>query len=221
MSLRAALLALSLLALTAPAARAADGDASRLRARLDAGTYAQVAATIDSARAAHLPGGPLIATALEGSSKKAPGPRIVLAVRRHAAALGVARDALDGSASEAELVAGAGALLAGVPPDSLSRLRLARPHESLVVPLVVLADLVARSVPAPAASEAVLAATRAGARDADLLQLRERVERDIRAGTAPAEAARLQSRGFPAGPPSGPSHSPRRGSRLTGEGSHP
>jgi hypothetical protein len=195
--------------------RGAGAAESSLATRLDAATYAQVSTIIESAKLAHLPADPLVAIALEGASKHASGPRIVTAVRRHAAALGEARDALGAGSSEAELVAGAGALLAGVPRDSLASLRIARPGKSLVIPLVVLSDLVARSVPAPAASQAVLVATRAGARDEELMRLRERVESDIRAGAAPAEAAALRARGLvTASSRENSEAAPRPGSRI-------
>jgi len=105
-----------------------------------------------------------------------------------------ARDALGRDSRETEIVVGAGALLAGVPADSLASLRAALPGRSLVVPLVVMADLLARRVPAPTASNAILAASRAGVRDAELLKLRARVEEDIRAGTPPGTAATLRGR---------------------------
>lgn len=183
-------LAMIILALAGPAS----ADDARLRARLDPETLGQVEAIVASASRSGLPTAPLVATALEGTSKRAPGPRIVLAVRRHAAALSAARDAFGDRASESELVAGAGALLAGLDPDTLVRLRDARPRQSLVIPLVVLSDLLARSVPAGAAARAVLGATRAGARDGDLLKLRQRIEQDIREGASPAEAAAARAR---------------------------
>jgi hypothetical protein len=169
-------------------------DEPSLQGRLDPQTAAAVREVLEQARAAGLPVAPLIAKALEGATKKAAGPRIVQAVRRHADALGQARDLLGAQSSEGEIVAGAGALLGGIPGDSLARLRAARPSESVVVPLVVLADLVARRVPPGTASNAVLAAARAGIRDADLMTLRARVEHDIRAGAAPATAASVRSR---------------------------
>lgn len=166
----------------------------RLSARLDAGAAAEVQQLVDAARADGLPTEPLISKALEGDAKGASSERIVAAVRAQSAALGEARTALGVASTEAELVAGAGALLAGVPRDSLARLRATRPGKPLVVPLVVIADLMARRVPGDAAATAVIAVTRAGARDADLLRLRERVERDIAGGMTPATAALSRAR---------------------------
>ena len=195
-------------------ARAAD---SRLAARLDAETAARVQQVVDEAVSRGLPAGPLISKALEGAAKRAPAERILAAVRAQAAALVEARAALGDSSSEPEIVAGAGALLAGVPRDSLTRLRAARVGQPLVVPLVVLADLVTRRVPTVAAAAAVLSASRAGAHDADLLRMRERVERDIAAGVSPASAAMLRARAISPGA-GAPGDGKRPGDRPRGAG---
>ena len=166
----------------------------RLDARLDAATAAEVVRLVDAARADGLPGEPLVSKALEGEAKGVAPERILVAVRAQLAALGGARVALGARSSETELVAGAGALLAGVPAESLARLRSTRPDQSLVVPLVVIADLVARRVPTPTAATVVVALTRAGVRDPELMRLRERIERDIGSGTAPASAALARAR---------------------------
>lgn len=149
---------------------------------------------MEGARADGLPTEPLVAKALEGDAKGASPERIVAAVRAQLAALSGARAALGRASSEAELVAGAGALLAGVSGDSLTRLRESRPGKPLVVPLVVLADLMARKVPGDAAAMAVLAVARAGALDTDMLRMRERIERDIAGGMMPANAAMMRAR---------------------------
>ena len=189
---RSGILAIALLlALAAPAR--ADTD-PRLKARLDPETAALVSQIVSQAQASGLPTEPLVAKALEGASKNAAGPRIAAAVRQYAQALAASREARGAASREAEIGVGAGALLAGVPADSLARLRAALPGRSLVVPLVVMADLLARRVPAPTASNAILAASRAGVRDADLLKLRARVEQDIRSGMAPADAATMRGR---------------------------
>lgn len=166
----------------------------RLVARLGPATADEVQKVVDDAAAQGLPAAPLVSKALEGSAKHAAPERIVAAVRAQAVAMGESRAALGDSSSEAEIVAGAGALLAGVPRDSLARLRVLRPHQPLVVPLVVMADLVTRSVPAGAAAQAVLIASRARVRDSDLLDLRKRIENDIAGGALPAEAAIVRSR---------------------------
>ncbi len=154
--------------------------------RLDAATRPVVAALIDSARTASLPTEPLVQRALEGATKGAPEGVIVGAVRRLAVDLGRARDALGSTASPAELSAGAAALRAGASQTTLAELRHAR-REPLIVPLAVLADLVASGVPVDSAAAAVLALA-ARARDADLVEFRRAVERDIALGAPPAAA---------------------------------
>ena len=184
---RSLALALALAMALATAARADDAaDEARLNARLAPDVAHQVAALIHEARAAGLPTDPLIARAFEGASRGADAVGIVNGVRRQSSAQASARGALGAGSQPDEIVAGASALLAGVPADSLSHLRLARPGGSLVIPLVVLCDLVARGVPADAASVAVVTAARAGATDNVLLRIRERIHTGIENGGAPA-----------------------------------
>lgn len=197
-------------ALGAPRA-AAQGD--RLARRLDSATNAQVQATLDSARLAGLPLEPLIARALEGASKNAPGPRILAAVQRLANDLAAARRALGAGASAAELEAGASALRAGIEPSALTHLRAARPRHELTVPLAVLSDLVARGVPADTAATFVLAI--AAASDEQFVAFQRNIERDIALGAPPiaAAAVRMATTGTAAdaGPGPGPARSqPRR-----------
>jgi hypothetical protein len=177
---------LALLATMLVAGRAAAQQLDQRLERLDAATRPAVAALVDSARAASLPTEPLVQRALEGATKRASGEVIVAAVRRLAVDLGRAREALGSTASPAELSAGAAALRAGASQTTLAELRHAR-REPLIVPLAVLADLVASGVPVDSAAAAVLSlATRA--RDADLLEFRRTVERDIALGAPPAAA---------------------------------
>src|SRR5205809_5185142 len=168
------------------AGRAAGQQTDPRLERLDAATRPAVAALVDSAGRALLPTEPLVQRALEGATKRASGDLIVAAVRRLAVELGHARDALGSTASPAELSAGAAALRAGASPTVLARLRQAR-REPLTMPLAVLADLVASGVPVDSAAAAVLALA-ARARDADLVEFRRAVERDIALGAPPAAA---------------------------------
>lgn len=170
----------------------------RLAGRLAEATRAQVAAIVDSARSAGLPTDPLVNRALEGAAKGAEGERIVAAVRALTARLGEARAALGSSAGEAELVAGAAALRAGAAPAFLARLRREAPREPLVVPLAVMADLVARGVPADTAAESVIALMQEGVRDAYLVAFRQSVERDIALGAPAGGAADARASGFAA-----------------------
>lgn len=162
-------------------------DESRLRARLAPEAAQQVLAIAREARAAALPTDPLVARALEGASRGADPARIVSSVRALADALAGARTVLGANAAADEIVAGGNLLLAGVPADTLARLRATR-SGSLVVPLVVLGDLVSRGVPAGPASDAVITAARSGANDRSLLRLRERIHERIEKGGSPERA---------------------------------
>lgn len=155
--------------------------------RLDPDTRSQVVAMLDSARGVGLPTEPLVQRALEGVVKAATGARIVTAVRRLASDLGTARTALGAAASTPELEAGVAALRAGASPAILARLRNVR-RPPLTMALAVLADLVASGVPADSAAAAVLTLA-PSARDADLVEFRRAVERDIALGASPAAAA--------------------------------
>ncbi|MFN2572220.1 MAG: hypothetical protein ABR537_11540 [Gemmatimonadales bacterium] len=168
--------------------------------RLDPVTRAAVVVVMDSARSAGLPGEPLLQRALEGATKGAPGPRIIAAVRRLAADLGMARLALGERVTTPELEAAVAALRAGATPQLLANLRHVR-RPPLTMALSVLADLVASGVPADSAAAAVLALA-PNARDADLVEFRRAVDRDIALGALPAAAAsvRLNAGAFTALP---------------------
>jgi hypothetical protein len=183
-------LALGVLALVCVVAapHVAAAQDARLQARLDAPTRDAVSGIIDSVRAAGIPSEPLVQKALEGASKHADDARIVSAVRKLASELGDARAALGASSSDAEVIAGASALHAGIAPAALTRMRAARAQGSLTVALAVLADLVARGVPGDTATSVISAMTVAGAPDAELLRFRQGVERDIAGGVTPAAA---------------------------------
>ena len=161
--------------------------------RLDPETRSVVVSVVDSARAVGLPSEPLIQRALEGATKGAAGPHIAAAVRRLATDLGTARTALGGGqrTSAPELEAGVAALRAGASPEVLTRLRDAR-RPPLTMALAVLADLVASGVPADSASAVVLALA-PNARDADLVEFRRAVERDISLGAPPGAAASVRA----------------------------
>ena len=167
-----------------------ESEEARLRARLKPEVATSVIEVVRSAAAQGLPTAPLVARALEGASRQAEDAAILDAVRRYSAGLAAARRALGPTARASELDAGAGALMAGVPEDSLASLRRARPSGSLVIPLVVLSDFVARGVPVASASNTVLAATRAGAADPALLRMRERIHERILRGEEPTGASR-------------------------------
>jgi hypothetical protein len=174
---------------------------ARLRSALDAETFAKVTKMTDSARAESLPVDALVGVALEGAQRRASGVRIATAVHDYLVALRGARAALGADAAMPEIVSGAGVLLSGVSSGELRRIRAAGTRRPLTVPLVVLADLIARGVPKDTAARAIEAAARANARDDDYSALRRSVEQDILAGASPAAAAMLRVRSITGGPP--------------------
>jgi hypothetical protein len=192
----AGFVAAGLVAAALPAPAAAQGD--RL-ARLDPATRAAVSALVDSASAAGLPSEPLIQKALQGAMKNADGARILAAVRGLRSELATARGALGTSSSQAELVAGAGAVHAGISTAHLAQLRALRSGEPLTVPLATLADLVSKGVPADVAADAVLTLARRRASDDEFMALFRDVGRDIEAGTPPADAATSRAKGSSGG----------------------
>jgi hypothetical protein len=158
---------------------------------------ASVSRIADSAHAAGLPTEPLFAKAAEGTLKGADDARILAAVHRLARELAAARGVLGSAATGAELVAGASALHAGVPPSLLARVARASGERGapgrLVMPLVVLADMVARHVSPDVAVSSLEGLVRRSAADAELATLRAAVERDIANGEGPDAATRTQT----------------------------
>lgn len=159
----------------------------RVTERLDPITAGAVQRLVDSARTAGLPTEPLVQKALEGSTLGAGGERIRAAVSALFGQLSRARVALGTSASDAELTAAAGAIRAGVPTDTLQHLRALRSGRSLVVPISVLADLVAEGTPLDRAYSSVFDLARDGRPDDDFLALRRREARQAVGAPDPAE----------------------------------
>ena len=122
-------------ALIAAASVQASAQDPRLAAQLDAGTQARVSEIVEHARAASLPVEPLVDKALEGARKHAPNARIVEAVASLATRLDSSRVALGQASTDAELVAAASALQAGVGTAVLTQLRHERAGRSLAIPL--------------------------------------------------------------------------------------
>ena len=166
--------------------------------RLGSTTRASIERLADSLRGVGLPTQPLYAKAAEGVLKGADDSRIVAAIRTLARELGEARTALGEESNDAELIAGASALHAGAPPATLRRLRESsgarRAKGTLAVPLVVLADLASRGIPATVAGASLEALAARNASDDQFTALRAAIERDIEAGRRPIDAATARTR---------------------------
>jgi hypothetical protein len=167
--------------------------------RLDRRVQTEVATLMDTARSLGIPTEPIVDKALEGTAKGAPRDRIINVVRSRFRELMAARDALGSGAMDVELIAAADALHAGASPQVITTLRKRRPGAPLTIPLAVLADLIARGVPADTASSAVLALSETPATDGQFAALRDDIERDIAKGAPPALAAALRTRSVPPG----------------------
>jgi hypothetical protein len=174
----------------------------RLSQRLDPATASSVQRVVDSARVAGLPTEPLVQKALEGSTMGASGDRIRAAVEVLLTQLGRAREALGNGATEAELTAGAGALRAGVSPASLAELHRLRYRQSLVVPISVLADIVAEGMPPTQATKEVFELAREGQPDEEFVALRKRVQSEKRGRVGNAEPMQRPAAPPAADPPS-------------------
>ncbi len=152
----------------------ADAQDPRL-ARLDSLTRTQVELVLATARGRGLPVEPLVQKALEGSSKGAPGPRIVSAVETMLGDLGRAQQGLGRSATADELVAGAAALRAGATLEMVDQIRRSGSGGGVAVPLAVFADLVAGGMTVGAAWSSVAELAQQGGDEDEFLELRERL----------------------------------------------
>ena len=187
--------AVLVLALVAGRVEAQD---SRL-SRLDRRVQTEVAALMDSARSMGIPSEPVVDKALEGAAKRAPNDRIINVVRSRFRELVAARGALGSGALDAEIIAAADALHAGASAQVITSLRTRRANVPLTIPLAVLADLIARGVPADTASSAIIALAMKPATDAEFAELRADVESDIAKGVPPAITTAVRTRGVPPG----------------------
>lgn len=178
----------------APAALSAQG--TPVLAIADARTRSAVENEIARAAQRGLPVRALIAKANEGVTKQAAGERIRAAVSTLARRLEQARDLLGPSPLDAEVIAGADALAVGVPGSMLRQIRAAYPAgQSVVMPLDVLTELVARGVPASNALQQITQLMRRGATPAHIAGLGASVQSDVAAGLTPDAALEVRARG--------------------------
>lgn len=190
------MLALPALLVVPAAVRAQDAaQSARLRASMSASAYASFTSSVTAAKERSLPTEPLVAKAMEGVAKGAPGDRISVAVReltdRMTRAQLILRTGAGTSrtATSMEIVAVADALQRNVSEDALRKLALdASGRANIAASSYALADLVSQGVPL-AVSTQVLAAWQArGADPARLGEISATVERLVRQGVAPARA---------------------------------
>jgi hypothetical protein len=190
-----------LLALAAPGLRAgaqetAPPSDSRIAARFTGEHRARLEAILDSARAADIPTEPLVQRALEGASRRLPPERVVTAVSGLAGRLRTARGALGARAGEADLLAAASALHAGIEPAMLQRFARSRGDAGVALPLIVLVDIVERGVPQDTAERVILSLADPRVADADFQALRQSILQDIGSGAPAGVAAAARARGL-------------------------
>jgi hypothetical protein len=202
-------LALSvLLALAAlpAAAQQPDGRLERIRSSLPAPAVAQIEAQLARAREAGLPVAPLLDKAVEGIAKRVPGDRIAGAVTQLSAELeranGLLRDGVPPAAADVSAVADA--LRRGVPEPAVRRVaQRAGPGEPVALSIHTVGDLIDQGVTSDEAL-AVLEAWRGrGGQVAELRELPAAVERLIRQGVMPSQAAAAVAGAMRAGGPPG------------------
>ena len=188
------LLATAGLLLCLGASRAAAQDAYRLQ-RARSGLPGSAAARLDrilqTAAAQGVPTAALVDKTLEGEAKGVPADRILDVVAVLAVNLGRARSILleSGSADGDDVSAAADALRRGVPEGNIRALRLQQHGRPFALPVVTLADLEQQGVPGDRALALLAAWSRRGADPGELRELPAAVERLIRSGTLPAQAA--------------------------------
>ena len=199
---------LALVAAVVPlTAQEGDPRLDRIRAELPAPAAEQIETRIAEAQAAGLPAEGLLDKAVEGLAKGIPGPRIVGAVDQLAQQLERAQTLLEDGAPPAptDVAAVADAMRRGVPEPAIRRVAgQAGPDEPVALAVHTMGDLMDRGVPAEQAV-AVLEAWRGrGARAEDLRELPEAIERLIRQGVLPGQAAAAVANAMRRGAGQGP-----------------
>lgn len=190
----ALLLAIGLAMNAGPAAgqQSPDPRLERIRAELPADAVQQIERQLQRARDRRLPLEPLLDKAVEGMAKGVPGGRIAGAIAQLGTQLAQARDLLGTGATPpaADITAVADALLRGVPDHAVRRIaERAAPEGLIALEVHTVGDLMDRGVPVEQALAAVEAWRVRGDGPAGLRELPAAVERLIRQGTLPAQAA--------------------------------
>jgi hypothetical protein len=188
---RALVLAATIVGLVPPRTVAAQqvAYAATALAELDSATQAAVVRELARAHTRGLPIQPLVAKVREGQIKRAAPDRIRVAVAALSARLDSARSALGPGSREAEIVAGADAIGAGVDPASLRTVRAASGARDLAAPLGALAQLVASGVGTRRATQLIVELLRRDAGPRELLAFGMDVEKDVGAGVPAEESA--------------------------------
>jgi hypothetical protein len=151
----------------------------------DAQASAQLNEILSSARDKGLPTDQIVAKARQGLLFKSSPTKIVAAAQAVSHRLESAREALGESSTAADINAGQDALsVPGVTVAMLRAIRKERPNRPVVVPVGLLAQLVASGVKPAYASDAIATLVRSNATDAQLVKLGDEIRTDVGPGTA-------------------------------------
>lgn len=198
-----ALLALAV-AVVPVSAQEGDPRLERIRAELPAVAVERIEARLNEARQAGLPVEALLDKAIEGIAKGVPGPRIAGAVDQLTDDLGRARSLLGDQAppEPADITAVADAMRRGVPESAIGQVAGgADPEEPVALAVHTLGDLMDRGVPVDQAV-AVLDAWRGrGASRDELRALPAAIDRLMRQGVLPGQAAAAVANAMRGGAP--------------------
>lgn len=178
----------------------------RIRSQLPQGAVEQIEARIQAARSEGLPVEPLLDKAVEGIAKRVPAPRITGAVDELARELGRARQLLADGVPPAptDVAAVADAMRRGVPDEAIRKVAHGAPSgEPVALAVHTMGDLMDRGVPVDQAVAVMEAWRGRGARREELRELPGAVERLIRQGVLPGQAAAAVANAMRGGPPDG------------------
>lgn len=169
---------------------------ARIRTTLPEDVVQRIEAVMTRARTEGLPTQPLLDKAVEGVAKGVPGPMIAGAIERLAGELGQARTLLRAGPGEAtpagatDVAAVADALRRGVPDQAIRHVaQRAKAGEPVALAVHTLGDLMDEGVPVDWALSVLDAWRGRGARAEELRDIPAAVERMIRQGSLPAQAA--------------------------------
>lgn len=171
----------------------------RLMDMLPAEIGSQVVELVRDLETVGLPGREVATRALQGVARGRSGDEVLGAARELADALRAGGAALGSGAAPAEVSAAAAAIQAGAAPGVVAELARGAPSgRSLVVPLAVLGDLVARDLPVEEARALVEAQLARGGEDAELLGAAAEAHDLLAQGVGPGDVARSMLAGIPA-----------------------
>jgi len=189
----------ALLVLGVPTSAQQVAYAASALSELDSVTQAAVVRELGRARTRGLPVQPLVAKVREGQIKRAAPERIRHAVGALATRLDSARSALGMASNDAELVAGADAIAAGVDQAGLRAVRSASGARDVSAPLGALAQLVASGVPLRRATQMIVELVKRDAGPREILAFGIAVESDVGAGVPAEESALFRLRAIESG----------------------